>query len=288
MRQFNLSLCSLRFQFTLSPCHYSDEIDRRLKAYLLPFSPEENGLSLRWRIEDTLPIVSNSDDSGNVILPEMTLHEGALRISHPNFEGRFNLESRSGQARTNSVFPSFNSLLRGFLSMYLPLTRGFLLHAAALASASGDAFLFSGVSGSGKTTLARHALSTGWPITLLSDELVPVLIDTDRPFCHGSPFWGELWRDAGAGLTDNNIRAPLRKIIFIEHSGTDGRTPIDPSESFRRLLGGILLKSDSREIVRHVMDAAAAVAHAVPAERLGWKDREYYLEEVSRILNEAA
>jgi hypothetical protein len=103
--------------------------------------------------------------------------------------------------------------------------RGMLVHSCGL-EFKGEGLLFAGASGRGKSTLSRL-----WdkPARVLSDEKNVVRILTDQPWIYGTPWHG----DAGRAL---NARAPLKKILFLEHGKKNRLQKLSGFQAVQRLL----------------------------------------------------
>ncbi|MBI2061384.1 MAG: hypothetical protein HYT87_16725 [Nitrospirae bacterium] len=223
-----------------------------------------------------------------MILPTLASDDSTVTVRHPNYLGAFDLKTRSGHASVSPTFPSFSSLVRGFLATALPLDSGLILHAAAISLKGSDGtVVFAGASGSGKTTTARHFLKTRTRYVILSDELVAVRLNP-KPRAFGTPFWGDLRSSIDPSKSRNNLSAPLRKLIFLEKGSRDERRPLTQRETAGRLLKCTLLHSRSKTVLSGALSTAQAMAGSCPAELLTWKSLDYLTATAGKLVEERA
>ncbi|MEF3280982.1 MAG: hypothetical protein K6357_08480 [Elusimicrobiota bacterium] len=104
---------------------------------------------------------------------------------------------------------SFDSFLRIFMSVNLVKKNGFLLHTAGI-KINKSAVLFVGKSGSGKTTISEMVKDN---FEVLSDELLPIIVNKNGAYTYSSPFWGSMKRPYNKWM-----KLPVKNINFISKS----------------------------------------------------------------------
>lgn len=204
------------------------------------------------------------DRLGEVLIsPRVCYFRGGevVRISRHDFKGNLsfctsgNRRLAIGKFRVLENPYAFDNLLRTVYSVLLLCRGGFLIHACGL-KVDKNGYLFPGPTESGKTTLARKAI----PGSVLSDELVGILIRGARPTIHATPFWGDFQK------CDVNASAYLRGIWFLEKmSTTQEAKHLATSEALSRLLSLIVFYSDQRGPNEMLLSLSGRLLTAVPA-----------------------
>ncbi|MFO0749854.1 MAG: hypothetical protein U1F43_29915 [Myxococcota bacterium] len=144
--------------------------------------------------------------------------------------------------------------LRATLGLAAPRFGALLVHASALATASG-ALVFLGPSGEGKSTLARRL--RGW--SLLADDASLI---TPELAC-GTPLRGK------EGLPRSGHPHPLRGLVFLEKGAPRlSFQPMSPAAATHALLRRVFWYARSPLHEAQLLDVVARVCEAVPAWRL--------------------
>jgi len=241
---------------------------------------------IRWSIRATLPRGNAGVEHTPFAFPEAVIENGNLSIRYRAVKARLSLDTREGNAEIVDSFPAFSTLLRSFLASYLPIQSGALMHAAAIKSRNGAGFLFPAASENGKTTLAKHCIEKAWPVTVLSDEVVPIKIIDGKIHLFGSPFWGDLESVRDPGMQQNNLSAPIQSVHFVKKGSANEIQDISEREALREFLAGALLRSPSHAMATGILEVAHRFSQVVPAQRWTWIDIDFLREQTARILGE--
>ena len=143
-------------------------------------------------------------------------------------------------------------------SRQLPAYGGFILHASAI-SYRGFAILFSADSGVGKSTHTRlwqkHFGKHEVPI--INDDQPVIRLFDNCAYVYGSPF---------SGNSDENqdMKAPLRAVVFLERSETNQMRRLDPKESVPLFLKQIPRHSSSREYMEEMLSLLDRFLKEIP------------------------
>lgn len=120
-----------------------------------------------------------------------------------------------------------------------------LFHASAV-MVEGEAYVFAAPSGTGKSThTALWRKTFGKRVQIINDDKPFVRMEEGRWFVYGSPWNGK------HGL-DNNVKAPLKAICFLEQAKENEISRIDGRDGFPRLCKQIFFPQDRRLCERAV------------------------------------
>lgn len=173
--------------------------------------------------------------------------------------------------------------------------KGILLH-GALASRDGAGFILAGPSGVGKTTASR-CLPPPWQS--LSDDCTLVVRDAGgRYWAHAWPTWSRLRGLAPAASWPVEQAVPLKALFFLRQSPADRTEPVAITPAAALIvesafqLGRTVVLSPSgranRTACRRYLQAAWALAAAVPAFRLHVSRNGHFWHAMERALSPAA
>lgn len=220
--------------------------------------------------------------------PEIVVRDGRWSARHATFEAEFDVASGLGAAVIQPRFSAFSSFLRTFLAGYLPFRSGLALHSAAVILPGGSACLFAAPSGHGKTTISRELMKREICAGVLTDEFALVRAQPTPAAAFASPFWGELPRPKGREWPASGSSGRVRSLIFLEKHHHDARQALAKTQAFRMCLERTVMRPSQRELTNLVLDAAAALAGGVPAERIMWKSPEGLLRSVEATLRDGS
>lgn len=105
--------------------------------------------------------------------------------------------------------------------------KAMLIHAAGVII-NGKGYIFAGQSGAGKSTLCRY-ISEYRELTVLSDDRIVIWQDEQGFSMHGTPWPGE------AEIAVNDC-ARLHGIFFLNHSGVNNISDLNPGEAMKYLV----------------------------------------------------
>ncbi len=136
---------------------------------------------------------------------------------------------------------------------------GLLLHAAG-AAFGGAALVFPGKSRAGKSTLSRQ-LQSDQRIELLSDDRI-IVRNIDGAFqAFGTPWPGD------AGIAKNSS-APLRSLLFLNHSAENRIEPISPQKALENLLPVTSIPWYEKHLLSEVLDTCEELLNRIPGYNL--------------------
>lgn len=184
--------------------------------------------------------------------------------------------------------------------MYLSLvvardtqTRGGLLLHGALAERDGSGIILAGPGTVGKSTASRR-LPYPWR-SLCDDTCLVVRDGEDRYWAHPWPTWSEFYEGGSGGTWDVQQAVPLHAVFFLKQSLKDRAEAINSSQAQAMLLEST--EQVSRSMTRKCSDeeiwslraeqiqAAAAIARAVPAHMLHISLTGKFWEEIEKALS---
>lgn len=157
--------------------------------------------------------------------------------------------------------------------------RAIELHGVGIVGPNGASNLFLGHSGAGKSTTAR-LWSDLHKVNILSDDRIIVREDKVRDgaseiFMYGTPWHGE----AHFALPD---RAPLQRILVLEHGHGNALTRLSPSQAVAELFARAFVPFHRHEYVDHALAFLQHVAGSIPCYRYSFEPDE---RAVDTILN---
>ncbi len=148
------------------------------------------------------------------------------------------------------------------LVYYLARRSGLLVHAAA--ARFGDrALVFPGKSRAGKTTLSRQLVNDP-RIELLSDDRIIVRNTNGNFLAFGTPWAGE------AGIA-KNTSAPLRSLLFLNHSTENQIEPISPKKALEKLLPIASVPWYDKLLLQDTLNTCEDLLNRVPAYDLHFR-----------------
>lgn len=174
------------------------------------------------------------------------------------------------------------------------LLRGGLLLHGALAERGGSGFVMAGPGTVGKSTASRR-LPAPW--LSLSDDMTLVVRDGRGGYlAHPWPTWSRFHAGGPGGSWPVERAVPLRAVFFLSQSPSDKLEPVgavqatalllDSDFSLTRAAGASI--TDSRSAVPEGIEAAKALAAAVPAYKLELSLDGQFWNEIERVLPVAA
>ena len=172
--------------------------------------------------------------------------DGVLTIEGAGFRGAFDEQSGEGwitQARDPAPLETF---LTAICAGRLLRDDGFLLHAAAIASAEG-AYVFFGPSGSGKTTVAE-LIGTG----VITDEIAVIRRD------------GECYRVSAVPWRGQRLSAALRGLFRLRQAPRTAFAPLSPVEAVRQLLPSVFFPRAGASELSRFLEIAGDLVTRVP------------------------
>lgn len=255
-----ISIGGYCFQLSSENYQYISLIRERYSSYL------------RDKDDPCINIMINTVDyklSADYELPLINCDNDEFRVSWSGMSGYFNLKDMEGEldCNWNPLHPhtSLDTFLRVILSIILPFTGGFLVHATSLIR-NDKGYCFPGRSGAGKTTIALNSPDS----IILTDELSLVRRIKGKYYIYGTPFPGE------CGILGDNIKHVLDAVYFPVKDKQNYRKKLDKITALRMLLPNVV--SYTPNIYEDLFQAAydfinqvsAYELHFLPDESL-WK-----------------
>jgi hypothetical protein len=206
------------------------------------------------------PIILKEDDAN------IWLEQGGIQIF-------LDLANNAGTVHASPPLSWSNISRYLFFHAYLRRS-GLLLHASGVVR-NGSAYLFPGPSGSGKTTIVR--LSSGCHI--LSDETTGVLLPANgAPLtAYGTPFSGD-WGQPG-----EEMGAPLKALVFPQHSEENKLTPLPPGEVLKRLLPCVFTYTTWQPRLEKIFALAGRLAELAPGYLLQFRPEAEFWHELESL-----
>lgn len=125
--------------------------------------------------------------------------------------------------------------------------QGVLLFHSSAVMVDGEAYLFAAPSGTGKSTHARLWRKVfGDKVTVINDDKPFLRVKDGRCWVYGSP-----WN--GKHRLDNNIKAPIKAICFLEQSAENSIERLEAGEAFPLLCRQTYF-SDKRKISEAILE----------------------------------
>jgi hypothetical protein len=154
-------------------------------------------------------------------------------------------------------YPMAEILMVGLLAQ----GHGLLLHACAAQDEAGGT-VFAGVSGAGKSTMARIWLKKS-DVTLLSDDRVILRVHDDGLWVYGTPWHGD-------AHIASPTRAPLRKILVLEHGEENQAVRLAPRQAALALLTRSFPPFWDRNGMEFSLDLLGRVSRTIPCSQLSF------------------
>lgn len=151
-------------------------------------------------------------------------------------------------------------MLQLWISFLLMRGRGLLVHGLGVLGDDGGVQVFAGTSGAGKSTLANVVVAAGAGRVLSDDRLIV------RPAGDGFAVYGTPWH--GEARHALNASGRLAGLHFLQQAPVNERSALNPSEAARRLFACCFVAGWPRSGLKHVLDACAGLASAVPCDVL--------------------
>lgn len=160
--------------------------------------------------------------------------------------------------------------------MALTLHGGLVLHSSAI-SFNGEGILFSAPSGTGKSThtgLWKQRFPES--VTVVNDDSPGVVFADGKPYICGTPW-------SGKTEINENMRVPLRAIVFLEQAKENRIAELKPQEAVFRLLREIAVYP-YRDMADIGLETADRLLGQVPCYLLECRPDEEAVETVKNTL----
>jgi hypothetical protein len=147
-------------------------------------------------------------------------------------------------------------VLLSIIFMEIAMRNQFLpFHASAILYQD-QAILFSAPSQTGKSTHARYWKQAFQDVKFINDDKPLLKIEDDSIMVYGSPF-------SGKSSINQNIKAPLRAIVFIKQGLTNVMRPIQGDEALKELMKN-MLRPDDESVWDDMIQVINAIMEDIP------------------------
>lgn len=160
--------------------------------------------------------------------------------------------------------------------MALTLHRGLVVHSSSIAF-DGEGILFSAPSGTGKSThTGLWKQCFGDRVIVVNDDSPAVTIADGEAYIHGTPW-------SGKTEINENMRVPLRAVVFLEQAKENRITELKPQEAVFRLLREIAVYP-YRDMADIALETADRLLRQIPCYLLGCRPDEEAVQTVKNTL----
>lgn len=259
-------------------CHDTEFFDRRLAAYITDESECDTGSLMRItsRISDIVELPKGEEIGKIGTLTLSRTEDGRYFYYGKNKENLINscisydpeyrqVEINQRASRRHPFFSltDFEYMYTGMVfSNRLAYTGGLVLHASAL-SYKGRAIAFSAISGTGKSThTGLWKEYFGENVEIINDDKPAVCFEGGQPYLYGTPW---------SGKTDinNNIKAPLVAIVFIEQAEKNSIRRISAAEAYFDMANGVARPACDESLGIKLLDTMETLLKRVPVYKMG-------------------
>jgi hypothetical protein len=158
--------------------------------------------------------------------------------------------------QTNKFTPLEYPLLPLILYHLTTQSNALMIHASAV-NFGGKGFLFSGFSGVGKSTLAKLFHDGG--AMVVNDDRVIIRIQNNHVKVYNTPMY----------YMDQPKESPVHGILFPLHAPQNSHQQLSGAAALAQLMAFVIHHAYDKQHLMHHMNVAAAVAAALPLNRVG-------------------
>jgi hypothetical protein len=214
-----------------------------------------------FRFEFSTPILGK--DSYKRLIVDDKFREASVLLSEERFRNR------------EVACPLEYPLDEVLITHRLAREKAIELHGCGIVGPNHSSNLFVGHSGAGKSTMAQ-LWTTRENVEVLSDDRMIVREHSRRIFMYGTPWHGE-------AAFASPSRAPIERILILEHGHENVLTRLSPSQAVAELFARSFVPFHRHEYLERALEFLQEVVDAVPVYRYAFEPDQRAVETILKL-----